>query len=126
ITNSEIEIQGDPTISCSFCLQPETMTYFIGLGKSNYAYFEIILHFQSHVIKITDSGNTIEFFETDHTSNSHYKSKLLKNVTLSENNLLKNYMLHLYQHILSGGKDNLDASIQTSQVLLNISELCQN
>lgn len=122
----EYELMNDPTVTCTFKISPNIFCSFTGLGDSAYAFFEISLYFQKSVVKITESGNDIDYYEISESKESKYKRPLKKNEILSERGLLKNYMLHLYNHVLADGQDNLRESIFTNQILLNIVSACQN
>jgi|JI7StandDraft_1071085.scaffolds.fasta_scaffold67500_2 hypothetical protein len=127
VSNITAELNNDPTISCSFILDEKIHTNVVGLGHSKYNYFEIIFYLSSSVVKIQDSGDDISIFEIpENRPTSQYKSKLNFNNSKSGKGVIKDYMLSVYNYILSDGKDNLNESILINQKLIEISHLCQS
>ncbi len=127
VTNITTELNNDPTISCSFILDKKIHTNLVGLGHSKYNYFEIIFYLNSSVVKIQDSGDNINIFEIpENRPTTQYKSKLNFNNSKSGKGVIKDYMLSVYNYILSHGKDNLNESILINQKLIEISHLCQS
>jgi len=127
VSNITTEINNDPTITCSFILDKKIHTNLVGLGYSKYSYFEIIFYLNSSVVKIQESGDDINVFEIlENKATSQYKSKLIFNNSMSSKGVIKDYMLSVYNYILSGGKDNLNESILINQKLIEISHLCQS
>ena len=126
ITDIESEIVNDPTISCFMKLDENIPTYFMGLGESTYNFFEINLFLRDTVIKISESGNTIDFYECVSALNNVYKSELVYNIERSKKEVLQDYMLSAYKVILASHSDNLDECLYLNKILLEISQSCQN
>ena len=109
------------------CIHLNFHTNLVGLGHSKYNYFEIIFYLNSSVVKIQDSGDNINIFEIpENRPTTQYKSKLNFNNSKSGKGVIKDYMLSVYNYILSDGKDNLNESILINQKLIEISHLCQS
>jgi predicted dehydrogenase len=112
----------DPTVSgtCKFMNCPVS---FVGLTNLAYAVFETELFFTSSKIRIQNSGNEINYFTKDESTN-----QLKEELPLRQNNLLDKYMVPVMEKALRllDVEKEMDNFISTVELNLRIVQLIKD
>lgn len=114
IGNEEIKNDKNLSFNCNI----DNIEFDIkALNNVNYNYFELILYGKNSLIKILHAGNEIEIYEIE-KNKSVYKSNL--NIKEKFSSTLENYMLEVYQQIITTQKSNAMESILLNLQLIEI------
>jgi len=110
------EILNDKNLTFQ-CQLNDASLNLVALNNVEYNFFEVNIFAKDSVIKINNSGNTIEIYETTENNNV-YKSNL--ELKYSKNNILRDYMKHVYEKIITNEPSNILESISLNLQLLKI------
>lgn len=105
----------DPTVVATALLNSTVPISFNGIKDAEYQIFEIELFLRSHVITITESGDLIRYFKTEHGA--------LKEIEdWTQTNVMKDYMVPVLDYtlrILKGEtKTNFTTALLINQIIL--------